>query len=539
MQGPTQHPPISEVIFADDFFRARENGLPPASSTNRKFLRAFFGTAASRLGWRVREISPQSQGGQLPVSDIMEALGLPRDATGWAAAGTAELAPAAGHLQELALTPASLVIGWGMPPSMLQYIDRQGAAFIDVEIHSIRFTRDLHLATRTNDIGIQRELEQLRIDEEHFWAAAAGLRGRFARHGQSSIVRPDLRAGVFVGQMDIDLALVRDGRVMRPADFIEPITQWAKEVDLLAICPHPAQLDTGLLHALLDGIPNATLISRNTYSLLCADNLAFVTAISSGVLKEARYLGCRDIRQLAVDDRNVADRLPPTCSPWIPVWLEVGSLRSLQAFSKARQSRPLQPALQPFAGQPSAYRDDMLNSIFGYRWGFDPVADGLPELPTLAPGESLSLAVNAPGTSSVAFGSGWLSPEPWGVWSTDLRACLVVKLAGIGPMAPGDGYELALHGHPYAPPGITPPTLRIMVNGRECPLRASQDGSMEWGIRLDADAIERRLLLIAVEVSNARRHGEMGGHPDDMRVFGLGLRHMTLQKVAPAGPESA
>jgi hypothetical protein len=528
MQEPKQHPPIEEVVFVDDFLRADETGLFAASRGNRQFLRAFFGTAAARLGWRVREISPQSQGGKIPLVDIMAALSLPRSPEGWAAACAADLSQAADHLQELAVTPASLVIGWGMPASVLQYIDRQGAAFIDVEIHSIRFTRDLHLAMRTNDAGIRHELEQLRIDDELFWAAAAGLRGHFARRSKTFIARPDLSVGVFVGQMDIDMALVRDGRLIGPANFIEQIAQWAQQVDLLAICPHPAQDDASLLHGLLDRIPNATLISRNTYNLLCAENLAFVGAISSGVLKEASYLGCNDIRQLAVDDRNIASRLPATCSPWIPVRLEVASLRSLDALSKARQGSPVPPA--PI-GQPTAFPDDMLNTIFGYRWGFDPYANGLPKLPTLVPGASLSIAADAPGAASVAFGHGWHTPEPWGVWSAEPRACLPVLLEEIEP---GVGYELALYGHPWVPAGATPPAIRLVVNGRECQLRASQESGMEWVVQLDADTLQNRLLLITADVRNALRPCDVGGAPNDKRAFGLGMRYLTLQKISPA-----
>ncbi|WP_186170011.1 hypothetical protein [Burkholderia gladioli] len=264
MQSRKQRPPIEELVFIDDFFRVAENGLPP-SPENRKFLRAFFGTGASRLGWRVRELSVQSQRGSICVPKIMESLGLSSDRAGWAAACVADLQPAAEHLAMLALTPASLVIGWGLTPAIMQYVDNQGAAFIDVEIDSIRFTRDLHLAVRTNDPGIREELEHLRIDEETFWSNAAGLRGHFARRGHSSIVNADLSVGLFVGQTSVDLALIGGGRLAQPADFIEPIRQWAQQVDLLAIRPHPAQADTRQFDVLLDSIPNALLIKHNTY----------------------------------------------------------------------------------------------------------------------------------------------------------------------------------------------------------------------------------------------------------------------------------
>jgi hypothetical protein len=536
MLGLKQRAHIEEVVFVDDFFRVSENGLF-ASSENRRFLRAFFGVAASRLGWRVREACAQSQGGTIPVPKVMEALGLSQNQEGWAAACSADLKPAAEHLRALALMPTTLVIGWGMSPSIMQYVDSQGVAFIDVEIHAVRFTRDLHLAVRTNDPAIRHELERQRLDEEAFWSAAASLRGYFARRGQPFIGRPDLRVGLFVGQTSLDLALVGGGRLMRPVDFLSQITSWAQQVDLLAISPHPAQTNSGLLDALLDSVPNAALISGNTYNLLCADNLAFVGAMSSGVLKEAHYLGCRDIRQLLADDRNAVSLLPATCSPWIPVKLEIASIRSLEAFARVRQSWGHWPAPQFSPNQHPTFPEDTLNHIFAYRWGFDLSAGGLPKLPELLPGQSLSLAAGAPGAAYAMLGRGWYGPENWGVWSGEGRAYLVVSLGSPPAGAPVNGFELSLRGRMYAPASVKPPTVRILINGHECQTRVSQDGGLEWVTHLDADAIEQRLLVIPVDVQGAVRPCDVGEN-GDTRILGVGLEYLTLRELDTSLPQS-
>jgi hypothetical protein len=527
MLEPMQRTYIEEVVFVDDFFRVSENELP-APLENRKFLRAFFGVAAARLGWRVREACAQSQGGTIPVAQIMDALDLPCSPQGWAAACAADLRQAAAHLATLDLAPTTLVIGWGLPPSIMQYVDRQGAAFIDVEIHSIRFTRDLHLAVRTNDPGIHRELERLSIDEEVFWSAAAGLRGLFARRGQSFVVNPECRVGVFVGQTEVDLALVEGGQLKRPVDFAPQIAEWAKQVDLLAICPHPAQAKSEQLNALLERIPNAAVVTSNTYSLLCADNLAFVCGASSGVLKEARYLGCSDIRQLISDDRNAPDYLPATCSPWIPVRLDVATVDSLQAFALARQGSAQPPAAQLSARREPAFPDEMLNDIFIYRWGFDRAANGLPLLPELTLEQPLSLAAGAPGAAHASFGRGWHSPEGWGVWSAGGRSWLVVA-PGAFEAGSGEDFELSLHGYSYAPASFAPPDVSIRVNGRTCELRFDADGAQRWAVDLSAEAIRNRLLVIAMEVRGAMRPRDVGEN-DDTRLLGLALQSVTLRR---------
>ncbi|WP_186046388.1 hypothetical protein [Burkholderia gladioli] len=525
MQGQKQRVPIKELVFIDDFFRVSENGLP-CSPENRKFLRAFFGTGASRLGWRIREFSAQSQTGSICIPKIMESLGLPQNSAGWAAACTADLQLAAEQLAVLALTPASLVIGWGLPPAIMQYVESCGAAFLDVEIDSIRFTRNLHFAVRTNDPGIQAELERLRIDDEIFWSSAASLRGHFARRGNSSIVHRDLNVGLFVGQTTVDLALIGEGRLAQPADFLESIQQWARQVDLLVIRPHPAQPDPGPFHVLLDSIPNTLLVSHNTYSLLCADNLAFVGAISSGVLREAPYFGCNDVRRLLVDDRNTTKLLPPNCSPWITVRLEVASARSLEAFSVARSDASKQSADE----QPSTFAEDTLNQVFAYHWGLDPAAVGLPEFPSLSPGQSLSMVAGTPIAQSTFFARGWHFPESWGTWTAEEHAGLVVLLDVPTMDGPDNGFVLSLRGDVYAPLPAQAPEVKVIVNGLECHPRTNQDGEQEWVVDLDAETIRRRVLVIAVMVRGAHRVCDVSENRHDARLLGLGLHSISLHE---------
>lgn len=539
MPGSRQRQAISEVVFADDFFRTTENNMPAAAQGNRRFLHGFFGAAAEALGWRVRAVSPESQGGNIPVTAIMAALGLPRDAAGWAAVCNADLAPVRRHLDVLALTPASLVIGWGMSPSILRYIDGVGAAFIDIEIHSIRFARHLHLAMRTNDPGIRRELERLRIDEDVFRGAAAGLRGYFARFDEAHIVHDDLRVGLFVGQMSLDLAAVGGGRLMQPMDFIEQISAWAKQVDLLVVRPHPAQDDASHLRAMLEHIPNAMLVGFNTYGLLCADNLAFVGSVSSGVLDEAAYLTRAKVHRLLVDDRNAAECLPLTCSPWIPVHPEVASMRSLQAFEHARQGRLHWPFSQPFDSRQSAFKEGALDSIFSYRWGLDTAAKGLSTSPMLAPGQAWSVAEGMPGSACIACGYGWLPTEPWGVWSIAPHAGFSIPLALPEGASAADGFRFSLYGQLFILGDHTPPVVRIVVNGRVCTSTTDQSGNVEWAIELDDDALARRVLVVSIEAEGALRICDAGLNSTDERALGIGLKHIVLDAVGRPHPTGA
>jgi len=387
------------------------------------------------------------------------------------------------------------------------------------------------LVMRTNDKGIRHELERLRIDEESYWSAAAGMRAYFATHGQPSIISPDLRIGLFVGQMSIDLAIVRDGRLASPVDFSDEIKQWARQVDLLLIRPHPAQSDTRHLYPLLEGVPNALLVNENTYSLLCASNLAFVGAISSGVLKEATYLGCGDVRRLMVDDRNNPSLLPESCSPWIPVGLDVASAGTLMRFSRARKNSWRWPLTISEKRSKPVFTEDMLNPIFGYRWGLDSAAKGLPQFPTLVPGGRMNFSCDQPAAVCVIFGCGWHGLEDWGVWSAESHASLAIPTVFPEDDPLVTGWRFSLHGHIFVPENTTAPTIRIFVNGLECEALSEKNEELEWSVVFENKDARVKCFVVSVEVQGALRQCDLGGDKNDFRAFGLGLRYVALSEI--------
>lgn len=516
---------IDEILFLDDFLRSAENGLM-SGPHNRKFLKGLFGTAASRLGWTIRDESSQSLGGRIPVRKVMGRLGLSLDLHGWASATNGDLG--GGGLDSLlGIQPTTLVIGWGMPPSLLRYIDARGAAFIDIELHWVRFCANLHLTARTNTCRIQQFFESVRIDEEHFWAGAAGLRAHFARTGIPSFLSSDTRIGVFAGQMAVDLALVCDGRVILPEEHVDRIRDWAREVDVLAICPHPAEPDQERLRALADVIPNAVITGVNSYRLLCAENVAFVASLSSGILEEARYLGCRDIRRLIREDRNNAEKLPDRCSPWVPVPLEIASIHALRAFAGTADAKHCGEATQSRLFPPN-----LIETSFGYRWGLNLEAPSLPEIVAVKPDETILVGAGSPGNAAVSCIHGWHASEGWGVWTSWSRTHVLIRLDLDGGTSE---LELFLSGRAFAPDGFPPPEIHLSINGRPLELYSSVEYEMVWRGQLDRETMDAPVLIVAIKVPNPWGSRDMGGDPNDRRQFGLGLREISLRPLAGSG----
>lgn len=519
---------FDEIIFLDDFFRSEEIGLQSHPS-NRRFLRGLFEFAGQSLGISMREEYPVSSGGRIPVGLMMDSLGLPRTVEGWASAAIADLQPAFRGCEISGFGERSLVIGWGMPPSLLKYIASRGASFIDVEVHPLRFSRHLHLGMRTNNRRIARILSKVRIPDEAFQSAAIGMKAMFSRRGDGALLCRDARVGVFLGQTEVDLALVSDGRLVGPADVVDRVAELAATVDLLAIKPHPYQQNTALLDDLLERIPNAIKTESNIYAMLCAGNIEFFSAISSGALTEAEYFGHRK-EALITPDRNNAERLPHGCTEWIPVGSEVASLPVMRdVVGRARVPLFLMPRKR-YSAVMSSTNAEMVDRAFGFRWGLQLDAAGLRSSSKVPLGGDVYFGIGSPHSAGLA--AGWHEPEPWGAWSADGTASFLLMLDTAELPATGR-VRVTVTGAPYQPSGSAPVELDLRINGCVCQVARTGD-SLRIFCDLDVQKLRSRPLLDAeILVSGAHRPCDVTESADARRI-GFGLQSLRAD-VVPFG----
>jgi hypothetical protein len=532
-----------QVVFMDDFFRSSDNRLLSHSS-NRQFLRKLFESAATRLGLQCREEFARSDGGTVDVAAVMDALSLPRSAEGWAQAMIADISVAreAGRLPFL--DSGSLVIGWGMPPSLMNYIDSSGASFIDLEIDPIRFTKHLRFCARTNDRATAGVLARLRGNDEHCWNDAAALKGYFARRGAQSLFDPRTSVGLFIGQTSLDLALVAHGRLACPADASDRVRELAQSVDVLVIKPHPYEASTSHLSELASGISNVAWTSHNVYALLCAENLSFVCGLSSGTLKEAEYF-LKSAERLIEPDRSNRQVLPAGCSDWIPVSAAIASIEAMTeictSFAHLKQAlRSLSPnrAKQPLSV--AGFRDDALDRAFGIRWGLDAAQAGLTALPRLQLDHIYQFSEGSPNTAWL--GIGWSTPEPWGVWSDGARACIVVPLDE-ELLKDSDSVEVRLEGQMFSPANATPSAVLACINGNRADAVVFGGDASETHVgltlRVALDSPRtKRMLLIEFAIRTPMKPSDLGMSPDARRLgFGLHRLRVSTQRAVPAKPQ--
>ena len=525
----------------DDFFRSADNGLT-SHPINRRYLRKLFESAVVRLGLGCHEEFALSDGGGIDVASVMETLSLPCSPEGWAQSVIADLSSADTRRLLPGLDASTLVIGWGLTPSLMNFIDRSGAVFIDFEIDPIRFTEHLKFCVRTNDRRTKHVLEKLRVSEEHCWNEAAALKGYFARHGERVLFDPRISVGLFIGQTSLDLALVARGRLARPIDVASRVRELSREVDLLVIKPHPYEGSTSHLADLAAAVPNVAWTNQNVYALLCAENLSFVCGLSSGTLQEAAYF-LKPAQRLISADRTDPKALPGTCCEWIPVPATVASIETLAAICNPHPN--LQRALRFVVPQRSksertsgSFREDTLDHAFGVRWGLDRAQPGLPLMPRLQLGYSYEFCSGNPGTAWLAHG--WSTPEPWGVWSVGERSCIVIPLGDLDP-AQTEGMEVHLTGQLLCPANTAPPTVLVSLDGGpETALVLANEGTAQISASIPIPEVKGYLMIIEFFIQNPLRPSDVGLGPDE-RLLGLGLQKLRISrspvKQVVAGPE--
>lgn len=458
----------------------------------------------------------------------MQCLDLDASASGWAAASVADLRKAAKALGPLSVGPRSLVIGWGLPPSLLAYLELSGAVFVDVEVDPIRFGRHLHLCVRTNDAQISDVLRSLEVSVESFWDAATTINCSFARKGVDYLVAPGLSVGLFAGQTAVDLALVCEGELRTPEDCLDDLRRMAEEMDVLLVKPHPYAGNSVHLDGLFEQIPNAIPTSMNIYAMFTARNLKFVAGLSSGALKEAEFFGV-DGRALFTPDRNNPDRLPDSCSRWFTVAADIGTLGVVKRFCDQRSSWFPRFLRRENSAQ-SGFSLDALDRIFGARWGLNFDAPGLPEscLVTLEKVYAFAQGSGATGW----LGAGWHDPEPWGVWGASKCELFLPFEEGI--FSPGESLVFELTGHVYGNATARADIVAMDVNGTPTLFRVEQDGEKQT-VRFQASGERlggRGYVRIAIRVQGAARPVDVSGQPDE-RMLGFGLTSLVAAKCPP------
>ncbi|WP_322045813.1 hypothetical protein [Paraburkholderia sp. J67] len=509
---PPQKNRFGRIHFLDDFLRSEVNHLEHHTA-NLRAISALFGAIANRAGVPTNRSAPRSAGGELDVAMHMQSLGLPCSPSGWASACDADLTPWELFSPLADIAADTLVIGWGLPASLMRFLDRRGIVFVDFEIAPVRFCRHLKFWARTNDELVLNALNDWAEEPEEPWLQAAVIRSSAARQRPTLLGDGSASFGIFVGQTEIDLALIKNGSLHNVREVIKDVAALARTVDVLAIKPHPYAQDMSALRDLAAVIPNVVWTKQNIYALYCADNVKFACGLSSGALLEATFFG-KASHAFITPDRSSPEKLPARCSQWMTVSPGVASFQWLQRVLADVDAETEHRQVSKATVQTM---EDALDTIFKQRWAFD---EPNMRLFSVEPGRSYPLTAGSPATGCLAYG--WSDPESWGTWSSGKAACLCLPFDGLEPT---ERVKIEIEGQIFLGDREERPvaTLCVVHAGTiQQSVVVSPDGRCE--ITIDSNSIAKSggLVSLVFLIENPRSPASLG-MSGDKRALGIGL----------------
>ena len=166
-----------------------------------------------------------------------------------------------------------------------KYAEAANIPYIDMFISSLRYTEDLNYAMRTNVGDTYEKLVRYAIPEMSFYAQANLIKVFYNHHGKVNI---EDNSCILFGQTEIDLSLIKDGKLHALTEYISKIEELSQTYTIY-YKPHPLAKQDSELEKTIRSLPYIKIAKGNTYQLLSSDKVKAVCALSSSILKEAKY----------------------------------------------------------------------------------------------------------------------------------------------------------------------------------------------------------------------------------------------------------
>lgn len=279
---------VEQIIVTGDFLRPTDRGFRSSQTENIRWLyRLIRGHLARATGLPV-ECMLWGEG--LQPEPFYEAFGAEFSAAGWAEFFNAETVPPAVLEALEARFGSALVIGFELAEWCKAALSHLGIAFVDLNIHPVRFLPDVFFGAQTNDPEIFAALLGHHSDPDSFYGWADLLAATAVKF------TPDLRLdspALLVGQTRVDRSLVRQGELLDLTRFAPELQALLLRHRKLGFKPHP--YNPGDFGLFTSGVPfrRVQMLKANAYALLAHDQLKEVVGVSSSLLVEAPYFGKR------------------------------------------------------------------------------------------------------------------------------------------------------------------------------------------------------------------------------------------------------
>ncbi len=363
-------PPPPRILVTGDLLRPQDEAFRPAQAGNIRWLhRLLRRPLGAATGLPVEALAWDAAGG-FATPRFYELAGAAPDIEGWAALFDApDLPRKAAALLAAAFDGAVAVIGFELADVQKRLLTRLGIAWIDLNIHPVRFGPDLLMAVATDHAEILAALSQHHAEDQVFEAWADLMAATAIKMPPHFPVE---ESTLIVGQTRVDRALIAGGRLTDLRDHAEALRRAVGTEPRILFRPHPYNPDGfGLFES---GLPLHRIreAAENVYVLLGQDRLQRVVGVSSSVVAEARYFG-KDGIFLGAPPFRLAPRrdalAPGLHASVIDAWLSADFWRELLA--------PVMP-VTPADGHRASLPPDSLRLSLRQFWGRDEITFQLP-----------------------------------------------------------------------------------------------------------------------------------------------------------------
>lgn len=216
-------------------------------------------------------------------------LGLPFTSTSWAEVYEGATDPE--FLYEIIAPRLAdcLVVGFELPPYIMNVLQSAGFPFIDFAIHPVRYMTDYLFGVRTNVARWRTKLERCAVPDSVFRAFARRSKARTTRVMRGSL--PDEGTALFLGQIDVDASLIADKRIAGSEDVERALVELSFVYPKVYYKQHPHNPNKQEIDQLISRVRSCERLEINVYDAFGIDRFALITTLSSGAAIEARYFG--------------------------------------------------------------------------------------------------------------------------------------------------------------------------------------------------------------------------------------------------------
>ncbi len=353
---------FKKVIFTPDLLRVDENPQNKLKNTQRINVEWLYALFAKRIKENLN-IDPfilcgDKTNSLFPRIEVYKELDLFINVESWAKIfeGTFGIEVLEKHL--LRTFEDSLVIGFELPPYMINIFVKHNIPYIDTTIHPVRYLPDYILGVRSNIESIQHKLEVTSFREDLFVEFADISKALTVRKYRNNLPKPS--SALFLGQTAVDASLIYNGKLAGLEEIRETLLNLSIKYENVYFKAHPHSKIISTLKQLTNSISNVHWYEVNIYDALGIDKFDLITSLSSGTLYEAKYFGQRTKKILPTVEKFDLSSVEDKNRLYFPVCSQIFGVEYLQyLFEKTDTFSPIFPKVW----------ENALKSTLSMKWG--------------------------------------------------------------------------------------------------------------------------------------------------------------------------